>query len=158
MDVRALPLAPPGGMEDHLPISTRNRLFLSSQLLELFQSYGYDPIITPAFEHAEVIERGLEVDRRDVLRFVEPETGEVALLRPDMTPQIARIVATRMQDRPAPWRLCYHDTVLRRSRGRARRNRQRTHLGIECIGREGIESDVEVVETGHQGVPKSRSF
>ena len=64
------------------------------------------------------------------VRFVEPDSGEVALLRPDITPQIARIVATRLQDRPAPWRLCYEGTIVRRRRGRARKQRQVLQCGI----------------------------
>ena len=73
----------------------------------------------PAFEFASVIERGLgTLDTADVLRFVEPESGEVAVLRPDMTPQVARIVATRLGDHPKPFRLAYEGTVVRRRLGR----------------------------------------
>lgn len=168
-----LPLAPPSGMEDHLPDETRVRASLVARLLGLFESFGYERVITPAFEHADVLERGLEIDRRDLLRFVEPETGEVALLRPDITPQIARIVATRLGDRPPPWRLSYHGTVLRQRQrsGRARTARQRTQVGVEHIGTATRRADVEVielaieacraaglehfrVELGHVGVPR----
>ena len=141
-----LPLAPPRGMQDLLPAQTRAQTSLLSQLGSLFARFGYERVITPAIEHAEVLERGLEVDRRDVLRFVDPETGEVALLRPDITPQIARIVATRLTDRPAPYRLAYHGTVLRRQRGRARRSRQRVQVGIEHIGVADPSADVEVID------------
>src|SRR5690606_5929968 len=107
---------------------------------------GYELVTTPPFEHAEVIERGLEtVDRRDLLRFVEPESGEVALLRPDITPQIARIVATRLADRPPPWRLCYSGSVVRQRRGRARKQRQIAQAGVEHVGAAGEDADAEVV-------------
>ena len=103
--------------------------------METFDLYGYQRVTTPPVEYAEVIERGLgTVDRRDLVRFIEPDSGEVALLRPDVPPQIARIVATRLQDRPAPWRLCYEGTIVRRRRGRARKQRQVLQCGIECIG------------------------
>src|SRR5690606_22519215 len=106
---------------------------------------GYELVTTPPFEHAEVIERGLEtVDRRDLLRFVEPESGEVALLRPDITPQIARIVATRLADRPPPFRLCYAGSVIRQRRGRARKQLQIVQAGVEHVGG-GDEADAEVV-------------
>jgi ATP phosphoribosyltransferase regulatory subunit len=99
------------------------------------------------FEHAEVVERGTDaLDPRDLLRFVEPESGEVAVLRPDITPQIARAVATRMAGRPAPWRLCYEGRVIRRRRGRARSHQQITQAGIECVGFAGPEADVEILE------------
>ncbi len=169
-----LPLAPPSGMDDHLPDETRARASVVARVLDLFGRFGYERVITPAFEHADVLERGLEIDRRDLLRFVEPESGEVALLRPDITPQIARIIATRLRDRPAPWRLSYHGTVLRQRQrtGRARTARQRTQLGVEHVGTASREADAEVIELaieacriagldrfrielGHVGVPRA---
>jgi ATP phosphoribosyltransferase regulatory subunit len=123
------------------------RTLLWQRLMETFDLYGYQRVTTPPVEYAEVIERGLgTVDRRDLVRFIEPDTGEVALLRPDVTPQIARIVATRLQDRPAPWRLCYEGTIVRRRRGRARKQRQVLQCGIECVGLKGPDADAEVIE------------
>jgi ATP phosphoribosyltransferase regulatory subunit len=142
-----LPMTPPGGMRDLLPPASMTRTLLWQRLMETFDLYGYQRVTTPPVEYAEVIERGLgTVDRRDLVRFVEPDSGEVALLRPDITPQIARIVATRLQDRPAPWRLCYEGTIVRRRRGRARKQRQVLQCGIECIGLKGPEADAEVIE------------
>lgn len=143
----ALPMTPPGGMRDMLPPASIARTFLWQRLMETFDLYGYQRVTTPPFEYAEVIERGLgTVDRRDLVRFVEPDSGEVALLRPDITPQIARIIATRLQDRPAPWRLSYEGTVVRRRRGRARKQHQVLQCGIECVGLKGPEADAEVIE------------
>jgi ATP phosphoribosyltransferase regulatory subunit len=93
-----------------------------------------------------VLERGLgTLDPRDVLRFVEPESGEVAALRPDVTPQIARMAATRLSDRPMPMRLCYEGTVLRRRQERARKHRQIPQAGVELIGVGGPEGDIELL-------------
>jgi ATP phosphoribosyltransferase regulatory subunit len=142
----AAPLAPPAGMRDLLAPESLERRRRSRAIVELLGRHGYDLVTTPPFEHAEVMERGLgALDRRDLLRFVEPESGEVALLRPDITPQIARVVATRLRDRPGPWRLCYDGTVVRRRRGRARRQRQIAQIGAECVGLEGPGADAEVV-------------
>lgn len=139
-------LAPPAGMRDLLPPEAAARQWLSAELTRLFETWGYDLVTTPPFEHAEVIERGLDtIDRRDLLRFVEPESGEVALLRPDITPQIARVVATRLADRPPPYRLCYAGSVIRQRRERARRRRQIAQAGVEHIGTAGPEADAEVI-------------
>lgn len=143
----ALPMTPPGGMRDLLPPASMTRTLLWQRLMDTFDLYGYQRVTTPPIEYAEVIERGLgTVDRRELVRFVEPDSGEVALLRPDITPQIARIIATRLQDRPAPWRLSYEGTIIRRRRGRARRQRQVLQCGIECVGMKGPEADAEVIE------------
>lgn len=141
-----LPLAPPGGMRDLLYPEAAERRMLLASILRVFAQHGYDLVTTPPFELASVIERGLAaVDRRDLLRFVEPDTGEVALLRPDITPQIARVIATRLADRPAPYRLAYDGTVIRRRRGRARRQKQIAQAGIECVGIADTSGDAEVI-------------
>ena len=143
----ALPMAPPAGMYDLLPPEAEGHAQMRAAIMALFASYGYERVATPPFEHAEVLERGIEtVDRRDLLRFVEPDTGEVALLRPDITPQIARIVATRLSERPGPHRLSYVGTVMRRRRGRTRRQQQISQTGIECVGIAGVHADAEVIE------------
>ena len=115
-------------------------------MLDHFALHGYQLVTPPAFEFAEVLERGLgTLDPSDVLRFVEPESGEVAALRPDVTPQIARMVATRLAQEPRPIRLCYEGTVVRRRQGRARRHRQMPQAGVELYGAPGIEGDVEIL-------------
>jgi ATP phosphoribosyltransferase regulatory subunit len=142
-----LPMTPPGGMRDLLPPVSMTRTLLWQRLMETFDLYGYQRVTTPPVEYADVIERGLgTVDRRDLVRFVEPDSGEVALLRPDITPQIARIIATRLQDRPSPWRLSYEGTIVRRRRGRARKQHQVLQCGIECVGLKGPVADAEVIE------------
>lgn len=152
----ALGLAPPSGMRDLLPQDAAARAHLRRALSETFSLYGYDPVVTPAFELAEVIERGLDsVDRRDLLRFVEPETGDVALLRPDITPQIARIVASALGRKPGPYRLCYEGTVFRRRRGRARTQKQIWQSGVELVGLPGPDADVEVVELAARALERA---
>lgn len=103
-------------------------------------------VTLPAFELASVLERGLgTLDPGDVLRFVEPESGEVAALRPDMTPQIARMAATRLFDLPKPMRLCCEGTVLRRRQERARKHRQIPQAGVELLGVGGATGDIELL-------------
>src|SRR5688572_19843529 len=134
-------------MGDVLPPEAERLRALTRVVINCFERSGYDLILTPLFEHAEVVERGTDaLDPRDLLRFVEPESGEVAVLRPDITPQIARCIATRLAKHPPPWRLCYEGRVIRRRRGRARSHQQITQAGVECVGLAGSEADAEVLE------------
>jgi ATP phosphoribosyltransferase regulatory subunit len=133
-------------MRDLLPEETRNRRAVARRVLDRFALFGYGLVTPPAFEFADVLERGLgTLDPAEVLRFVEPESGEVAALRPDMTPQIARMIATRLHDRPPPFRLCYEGTVLRRRSQRARKHRQIPQVGIELAGIAGPTGDLELL-------------
>jgi ATP phosphoribosyltransferase regulatory subunit len=136
----------PAGMRDLLPEEAAMRRGLARKVLERLELHGYALVTLPAFEFADVLERGLgTLDPKDVLRFVEPESGEVAALRPDMTPQIARLVATRLRDRPPPYRIAYEGTVLRRRTGRARKHRQIPQVGVELAGTAGPDGDLELL-------------
>ncbi len=134
-------------MRDLLPEEAANRRALSRAVLGRFALFGYRIVTPPIFELAHVIERGLgTAAASDVLRFIEPESGDVAVLRPDMTPQIARIVATRMRDHAPPYRLAYEGTVVRRRSGRAKKHRQVPQVGVELCGVEGGGGDLELLE------------
>lgn len=136
----------PAGMRDLLPSESRALGELGRGLAETFELHGYQRVTVPVFEYAAVLERGLgALDPREVLRFVEPESGEVVALRPDMTPQIARLVATRLGQTPSPARLAYEGSIVRMRRERARRHRQIPQSGIELIGSPAPEGDFEVV-------------
>ncbi len=136
----------PSGMRDLLPEEAAERRSLSRRVLDVAALHGYALVTLPAFEFSEVLERGLgTLAPADVLRFIEPESGEVAAFRPDMTPQIARVVATRLRDRPPPVRLAYEGTVLRRRSGRARKHRQIPQVGVELAGVAGPEGDLELL-------------
>ena len=140
-----LPSAP-AGMRDLLPPAATMREELRRAVLALFERWGYLRVTTALIERADVIERGLDtIDRRELLRLVDPSTGEMALLRPDMTPQVARIVATQLAHLPPPHRLYTAGSLFRMRRGRARRRRQIAQAGVELIGVGAPTGDVEVI-------------
>jgi ATP phosphoribosyltransferase regulatory subunit len=139
-------LTPPAGTRDLLPQEAAERRALSRAVFAAFERHGYTLVHTPPFERIDVLERAGNVRAEDVLQFVDADGGDVAMFRPDITPQIARLVATRLRDWPAPYRLAYEGHVIRRPRGRARRQRQIPQAGIELIGLPGPEADAEVIE------------
>jgi ATP phosphoribosyltransferase regulatory subunit len=69
-----------------------------------------------------------------------------------MTPQIARLVATRLSESPPPVRLCYEGAVVRRRVERARRERQIQQAGFELVGRSGPAGDLEVLSVAASAV------
>jgi ATP phosphoribosyltransferase regulatory subunit len=146
MSATALEHPLPPGMRDLLPEEAVARRELSRGVIDRFALHGYRLVTPPAFELASVLERGLgpsAVD--DLVRFIEPESGEVAVIGPDMTPQVARIVATRLGDREPPFRLAYEGTVVRRRSSRAKKHRQIPQVGVELCGVAGAEGDLELL-------------
>jgi ATP phosphoribosyltransferase regulatory subunit len=132
-------------VRDFLPQAAARRRDLVERLLAEFERWGFERIITPLFECADVLERGLGADARAAaIRFVEPVTGEVVALRPDITPQVARLVATRLSEVGGPVRLCYEGAVARLATG-ARGQREILQAGVELYGAASPEGDAEMV-------------
>ncbi|HVV82579.1 MAG TPA: ATP phosphoribosyltransferase regulatory subunit, partial [Kofleriaceae bacterium] len=131
------PVRLPAGVHDFLPRAAARRRAIAERLLETFEAWGYARIVTPVFECADVLERGLGADARAAaIRFVEPGTGEVVALRPDITPQVARLAATRLADVDGALRLCYEGAVNRLTSPARGPLAQREVLqaGVELIG------------------------
>lgn len=144
--ITTAPLALPAGLRDQLPPRARERRERARAVLERFAAWGYELVVPPAYEREDSIARGLsERAKRDLVRFVEPASGHVVALRPDMTPQIARIAATRLPRTSIPLRLMYEGSVLRTPRGRSRKLRQIAQAGVELLGWSSVDADVEVV-------------
>lgn len=142
------PIRLPSGVRDFLPRAAARRLSLAARLGRVFEAWGYARIITPVFECADVLERGLGGDARAAaIRFVEPGTGEVVALRPDITAQVARLVATRLAEHEGPVRLCYEGAVYRLSGRLADEVGQREIIqaGVELIDMPGPAGDAEVL-------------
>lgn len=150
------PIRLPAGVRDYLPRAAARRRAIGERLIEAFSAWGYQRIITPLFEYADVLERGLGADaRRAAIRFVEPLTGEIVALRPDITPQVARIAATRLAEVGGPLRLCYEGGVTRLAPG-ARGQREVLQAGVELIGVPTPEGDAEALSVAAAALASMR--
>jgi ATP phosphoribosyltransferase regulatory subunit len=78
-------------------------------------------------------------------RMMDPASHRMIGVRADMTPQIARIAATRLRDAPRPLRLSYAGQVLRVTCSEIRPERQVGQVGAELIGAAGSAADVEAI-------------
>lgn len=107
--------------------------------------YGYQDIQTPTFEYFDVFRKEIgTIDSRELYKFFDRE-GNTLALRPDMTPSIARAVATLFETDRVPLRLCYvGNTFINRTsyQGRLKEN---TQLGAELIGDDSVEADAEMI-------------
>jgi ATP phosphoribosyltransferase regulatory subunit len=141
-----LDLSLPAGLRDLLPDHSAHLAELSGKLQAVFAGFGYRRLFLPTLERLEVVERGLSSTAlADVMKFVEPGSGEVVAIRPDITPQIARLYAARPDALPNPARLCYDGPVLRARESRAGRPREVYQAGVELLGAGGPKADAEAL-------------
>jgi ATP phosphoribosyltransferase regulatory subunit len=129
-----------------LPEATAVRRRLERAAFDVFRSWGYEEVITPLFEYLDVIAPGLGPGLADKAYTVADRgTGRMMVLRPDVTPQIARMAATLLRDAPRPLRLCYAANVFRYEDEHAGHEREIVQLGAELIGPSHPAADAEIV-------------
>jgi ATP phosphoribosyltransferase regulatory subunit len=135
----------PAGMRDFAPEAAAARRRIAERSLAMFDRWGFARVITPVFEYEDVLALGLGPAGRDAaIRFVEPSSGKIVALPPDITPQIARLIATRFRDEQGPVRLAYEGTVVRLDQ-RARSQREIIQAGVEMAGVTGPGGDAEII-------------
>lgn len=137
----------PQGVRDILPVEAAKIGAAEAGILSVFGKYGFEKVLTPLLEYVDVLSLGMGASLKDrVLKFIDPSTGRVVAIRPDITPQIARLAATRMRDEPLPLKLCYNESVLRYQEPRDGRSREVLQIGAEYISEKASASiDAEMI-------------
>jgi ATP phosphoribosyltransferase regulatory subunit len=151
--VRPLPTQLPRGARIYLPDEAARKRHVERGLFEVFRRWGYREIVTPTFEYADVLATGTDVAvQENMFKLVDRETGRMLALRADITPQIARVVATRLRDEPKPVRLAYVTNVFRYEEPRVSHYREFYQAGVELIGLEKPEAEVEMIAMTIEGL------
>ncbi len=136
----------PQGVKNFVPSEAEELKNSEGELLDEFFKWGYKRVITPLFENLETINTGLnEKLKSRVMKFVDPSTGDIVALRPDITPQISRIVATRLSHVKEPLRICYSGRVVRFEHKVSGREREVFQAGCELVGVKDVTADAEVM-------------
>ncbi len=136
----------PKGVSDFLPEKADKIGYIERKIERVFELWGFRRIIPPSLEFQEVMSLGLDEELKErTFRFDDRHTGRLLAIPPDITPQVARIVATRMRGYPLPHRLCYTGRVLRHAELQSGRSREIYQAGVELIGLDSPEADAEMV-------------
>lgn len=136
----------PRGVSDFLPDTAAKIGYIESRLLKVFELWGFRRIITPNLEYEDVLSIGMGDELKGkAYRFDDRQTGRLLAFPPDITPQVARIVANRLADWPLPHRICYNGRVLRQTEMQAGRSREMFQSGVELIGLDSPEADAEMI-------------
>jgi histidyl-tRNA synthetase len=138
----------PTGTRDVLAPESRRWQALRSTFADLAGRSGYELLETPVFEELGVFLRvgeGTDIVRKEMYDF-EDKGGRRLVLRPEGTAAVCR--AFVQHHPPTPWKVWYAAPAFRYERPQAGRYRQHTQLGIEVIGSEDPDVDVEVLWLG----------
>ena len=140
----------PDGVEEILPAEAYKLESLRRHLLDLYESWGYQLVITPLIEYLDSLLVGSSTDLDlHTFKITDQLSGRMMGIRADITPQAARIDAHCL-NREGPVRLCYADNVLHtRPRG-IMTSRVPIRIGAELYGYSGVECDIELVCIMHE--------
>lgn len=136
----------PEGFRDLLAPAAEHEAAIVRGLMDCFASYGYDRVAPPVVEYEDSLLSGAGATRaKQMFRLMDPDTQRMMAVRADMTVQTARLAATRLADAERPLRLSYAGNVLRTKGSQIRPTRQFAQSGIELIGSQTLDSELEVI-------------
>ena len=134
----------PEGVRDIYGSEFVKKFELEHTLFEVMNSYGYQGIETPTFEFFDVFGKEVgTVPSKELYKFFDKE-GNTLVLRPDMTPSIARAVSKYFHNDEAI-RLCYMGSTFINHDKYQGRLKETTQLGAELMGDGSVKADVELI-------------
>ncbi len=136
----------PDSIEEVLPAQAQRVEALRRQLLDLYQSWGYELVIPPLMEFVDSLLIGLDGDL-DLLTFrmTDQMSGRTLGVRADITPQVARIDAHSLAH-DGVTRLCYAGSLLHTRPRSLMASRSPIQVGAELYGDATDYADHEVID------------
>ncbi len=135
----------PEGVRDIYNEECEKKQVLQDKLLTICKNYGYHSIQTPTFEFFDIFGKEIgTTPSRELYKFFDRQ-GNTLVLRPDITPSIARSAAKYFSEEDMPIRLCYMGNTFINNHSYQGRLKECTQIGAELIGDNTVDADAEIV-------------
>ena len=122
---------------------------------KIVEKYGFEEIETPIFEFTEVFSRNLG-DTSDIVTkemyYFEDRGGESLTLRPEGTAGVVRAFISNGMQQNLPVKMYYAGPMFRYERPQKGRQRQFTQFGVELLGVDTPQADIEVIAMAYEFV------
>ena len=116
------------------------------------EKYGFEEIETPIFEFTEVFARNLgdtsDIVTKEMYCFTD-KGGESLTLRPEGTAGVVRAFVSNGMQQNLPVKFYYSGPMFRYERPQKGRQRQFTQFGVELLGVETPQADIEVISMAY---------
>ena len=135
----------PGGVRDIYGIECARKLAVEREVHHVMKSYGFRDIETPTFEYFDIFsrERGT-VHSKEMFKFFD-RGNNTLVLRPDVTPSIARCVAKYRRGEQLPIRLCYTGQTFVNTGQYKGKLQEVTQVGAELYNDDTSDADAEMI-------------
>ncbi len=141
------------GMRDLLPEVAEKFRHIETTAVQITDLYGFSEIQTPILEPSALFLRGLgdtsDIVTKEMYRFTD-HGGDDLVLRPEGTAGVARAFISEGLAQHLPLKLFYRGPMFRRERPQRGRYRQFFQFGVELLGVEKPQADVEVLACGYR--------
>jgi histidyl-tRNA synthetase len=150
------------GFRDFLPPEAAKRQWLKNRIVQVFQTWGYDPLETPTLEPLELFAGQIGEDEKLFFKFTDNGNRQVAL-RYDQTVPTCRVVGQYSNDLVFPFRRYQIQSAFRAENTQAGRYREFTQCDADIFGSTSPIADAEVIALGltifrELGFPKATAF
>lgn len=145
----------PEGVRDIYGEDCEKRYKIQNELHATMKLYGFKDIETPAFEFFDIFnrERGT-VNSKEMFKFFD-QYNNTLVLRPDITPSIARCVAKYYEKEEMQIRLCYTGNTFIHRSGYQGKLVQTTQVGAELMNDDSSDADGEMIAMAIECLIKS---
>lgn len=135
----------PGGVRDIYGMECVRRLELKEKLHRVLHAHGFRDIQTPTFEYFDIFskEKGT-VPSSHMFKFVD-RGNNTLVLRPDITPSIARCVAKYYREEQMQLRFCYTGNTFVNTPPYKGKLQEVTQLGAELVNDDSSDADAEMI-------------
>ena len=137
----------PRGFRDRSGAELAAERAMLETIRQVYESYGFEPLETPAFEYTDALGKFLpDVDRPNEGVFSLKDDDEQWLsLRYDLTAPLARHVAANFQNLAKPFRRYAVGTVWRNEKPGPGRFREFTQFDADTVGSANPAADAELL-------------
>jgi histidyl-tRNA synthetase len=139
-------ISPLRGTRDFYPEDKTRHQWLYQKFRQVSASFGYLEYEVPYLEKLELYaaKSGEELVKQQAFVFLD-KSGEEIVLRPELTPSLARMVAQRQNELTFPLRWWAYGPIWRYEKPGKGRSREFFQWNIDLIGANSPEADAEMV-------------
>lgn len=137
----------PDGVRDIYDSEYKRKRKVMSELHHVLELYSYRDIQTPTFEYFDIFskEKG-SAPSNEMFKFFDRDNNTL-VLRPDITPSIARCVAKYYENEDLPIRLCYEGNTFTNKISHQGKLCEVTQVGGELVNDDSSAADAEILAT-----------
>ncbi len=142
------------GFRDFLPKEAKKRQYVIQALKEVFESYGFEPLETPALEYDEILSGKYGEEGDKLMYRFEDRGGRKVAMRYDQTVPLARVVAQYQNELPMPFKRYQIQNVWRAENPQKGRYREFLQCDADIVGLDTPLSDAEVMLAAAKSLEK----